>query len=170
MLDGREPSSLRRRPPRAALGSAGALAGLDLSDQALAAASADPASADIRAAGLDLKGGFYLFADDYIADWFGFVLPEAADVFGTSLARRPPDGQMISVSGDARIFAVFRGPMMGSSWSLFLSATTCSRRPRARGFRRSGALLLTASCTSAARPWFSPLVVLACNRALPTPT
>ena len=119
VLDGREPSSLHRRPPHTALGSAGALAGLDLSDQDLAAAGVDPASADIHAAGLDLKDGFYQFADDYIADWFGFDFPEPAEVFGNPLVCQPSDGRLIAVSGDTRIFAVFRGLMIGWSWSLF---------------------------------------------------
>ena len=169
MLDGREPSSLRRRPPRAALGSAGALAGLDLSDQALAAASADPASADIRAAGLDLKGGFYLFADDYIADWFGCDVPEAADVFGNPLACRPSGGLMVSAPGDAKIAAVFRGPMMGRSRSLSFSQDLLEEA-WSKGLLAVGCAATGASYASAARPRFSPLVALSCSRALTTPT
>jgi len=95
VLDGREPSSLHRRPPHNALGSAGALAGLDLSDQALAAEGVDPSSANIHAAGLDPKDGFYQFADDYIADWFGFDFPEMASEFGDPLVYLPLDGSFV---------------------------------------------------------------------------
>ncbi|CAK0843119.1 unnamed protein product, partial [Prorocentrum cordatum] len=119
VLDGREPSSLHRRPPHAALGSAGALAGLDLSDQALRPQGVDPQAADVRAAGLDLKDGFYQFANDDLADWFGFNCPEAASDFGDPLVHIPADGRFVQVSSDTRIFAVFRGLLMGWSWSLF---------------------------------------------------
>ncbi|CAK0888003.1 unnamed protein product, partial [Prorocentrum cordatum] len=119
VLDGREPSSLRRRPPHAALGSAGALAGLDLSDRALRSQGVDPQAADIHAAGLDLKDGFYHFANDDLADWFGFNYPEAASDFGDPLVYIPADGRFVQVSSDTRIFAVFRGLLMGWSRSLF---------------------------------------------------
>ncbi|CAK0861936.1 unnamed protein product [Prorocentrum cordatum] len=104
-LDGREPSSLHRRPPHAALGSAGALAGLDLSDQALRSQGVDPLAADIHAAGLDLKDGFYQFANDDLADWFGFNYPEAASDFGDPLVHIHADGRFVQVSSDTRIFA-----------------------------------------------------------------
>ncbi|CAK0882091.1 unnamed protein product, partial [Prorocentrum cordatum] len=121
ILDGCEPSPPHRRPPHTALGSAGALAGLDLSDQALRPQGVDPQAADIRAAGLGLKDGLYQFANDDLADWFGFNCPEAASDFGDPQVHIPADGCIVQVSSDTRIFAVFRGPLMGWSWPLFFS-------------------------------------------------
>ncbi|CAK0841362.1 unnamed protein product [Prorocentrum cordatum] len=65
------------------------------------------------------KGGFCQFANDDLADWFGFNYPEAAPDFGDPLVCIPADVRFVQVSSDARIFAVFRGVLMGWSWSLF---------------------------------------------------
>ncbi|CAK0882533.1 unnamed protein product, partial [Prorocentrum cordatum] len=81
VLGGREASSLHRRPPHSALGSAGALAGLDLSPQALRRAGLADAGVDPRGAGVDLRGGLYQFVDDDLADWFGFDFAEPAGYY-----------------------------------------------------------------------------------------
>ncbi|CAK0819575.1 unnamed protein product [Prorocentrum cordatum] len=65
------------------------------------------------------QDGFYQFANDDLADWFGFNYPEAAPDFGGPLVHIPADGRFVQVSSDTRIFAVFRGLLMGWSWSLF---------------------------------------------------
>ncbi|CAK0814825.1 unnamed protein product, partial [Prorocentrum cordatum] len=82
VIDGREASSLHRRPPHSALGSAGAQAGPALSPSALRRAGLADTEVDPRGAGVDLRDGFYQFVDDDLADWFGFDFPEAAGYFG----------------------------------------------------------------------------------------
>ncbi|CAK0800544.1 unnamed protein product [Prorocentrum cordatum] len=90
-----------------------------VSKKALRSQGVDPVAADIHAAGLDLNDGFYQFANDDLADWFGFNYPEAASDFGDPLVHIPADGRFVQVSSDTRVFAVFRGLLMGRSWSLF---------------------------------------------------
>ena len=60
IIDGREASSLHRRPPHSPLGSSAAVAGYDLSPQRLALEGLTPQDVDLHGAGTDMVDGFYV--------------------------------------------------------------------------------------------------------------
>jgi len=117
VIDGREPSSLHRRPPHTSLGLAGALSSLDLSG--LAEPQEEP-SRDAHGASANLRQGFYQLLWPEMASWFAFDFPEAAAEFGTNWVFDEDSRTWQQVAWDTPVFACFQGLPMGWSWSLHL--------------------------------------------------
>ena len=114
VVDGREPSSLRRRPPHTGLGSAAAISALDLS---LADSEAGP-NFQVHGASADLRQGFYQLTWRSMASWFGFDYPEPISEFGKTAVYDENTGCEIMAPPDALVYPCCEGLAMGWSWSL----------------------------------------------------
>ena len=119
VVDGREPSALHRPPPHVNLGSAGAIAQLDLSDDMLGLCDLDWDSADFHAAGADLEDGFHQFTEEELASYFGLDFPEPAGVYGTEFIYDPASQSHVRVDPTTIVFPVYVGLPQGWSWSLY---------------------------------------------------
>eukprot|EP00972_Heterocapsa_arctica_P049516 7288102-Heterocapsa_arctica.AAC.1 len=73
---------LHRRPPHTRLGTPEALCSLDLSDDMLRTAGADPASVSPHIASVDLTDCFYQYRSRELAEWFACEWPEEAQTWG----------------------------------------------------------------------------------------
>ena len=118
VLDAREANSLHRRPPHTGLGSAGALALLDLSAQALAADGRLPEELRLHGSGVDIMDGYYQFKVPQLGSYFGVDFPERADAFGCTKVYCEDSGLFMPVEPDRKVFFVFDGLSMGWSWAL----------------------------------------------------
>ena len=119
VVDGREASSLHKRPPSIGLGSASAVASVDLSDDALQAASSARQPAQVFGASADLRQGFYQMTWLQMGSWFGFDYVEPASEFPGCPVYDDDTGQFIMVSPETPVYAVYQGLPPGWSWSLF---------------------------------------------------
>lgn len=112
VIDGRESSALHRRPPHTDLGSASAIASLDIGgllhdgDDGVFGASAD------------LKQCFYQLQWKQIASWFALDFPEELSVFPSHQVYDEGAREYVDLPDDTRVFVCFQGLPMGWSWSL----------------------------------------------------
>lgn len=126
VIDARETNRMHYAPPHAALGTPGALADQDWSDEVLSRSGAgdgDPGGPfSVYGASLDLRDSFYQFYSDEMAEDFGFDFPEQAAVWGVSTiwSRDGP----VAVQPEQELFPVFRGVPMGWSWALWAVHST----------------------------------------------
>lgn len=118
-IDGREASMLHQRPPHVALGSASALAQIDLSDDVLGAdlGSMRP---DITGASADLRQGFYQLRWPQVASYFGFDYPLPIEQYGGTCIFDESLGRYVDAPPGTVVFPVFEVLAMGWSWSLYL--------------------------------------------------
>ena len=119
IIDGREASSLHRRPPHSSLGSSAAVASYDLSPQRLALEGLTPQDVDLHGAGTDMVDGFYQLLWREMGSWFGLNFPEAAHVYNAASVYDDALGIDVPVNRDEIIFPVFEALPMGWSWSLY---------------------------------------------------
>ncbi|CAK0812480.1 unnamed protein product, partial [Prorocentrum cordatum] len=115
VIDGREPSSMHRRPPRTELGSAAALSGLCL-DSGQLCASDD----GCHGASADLRQGFYQMQWLEIGSWFCFDFPMAIRNFDTDSVYDEVSQTYMQVEPDTIVYPCFQGLAMGWSWSLHI--------------------------------------------------
>ncbi len=124
VVDAREASRLHHSPPHVALGSAGALAELDLSKDALDACGVTASAPEVKLFGgsLDLSDSFYQFMHEPLGEDFGIDFPEPASVYGAS--RVWENGEWFPVDPGEPVFPVFCALPMGWSWSLWAVHST----------------------------------------------
>ncbi|CAK0865122.1 unnamed protein product, partial [Prorocentrum cordatum] len=133
IVDARQANSCHRAPPTSRLGSAGALADLDLSvggesvDGVGSAVGWDPHGNEA-----DVEDCFYNFAIDGLAEWFGFDDPlPAAEIRGTyginvGAFWDPELSMMVSVKDDMVLYPCMRATCMGWSWALYFAQEAAS--------------------------------------------
>ena len=84
VIDARGPNLTHRVPPHSELGSAGALASLDVCDSTLEQDRRGGPAADLHGASVDLVDSFYQFRHRRLASWFGCEWAETAAVWGVT--------------------------------------------------------------------------------------
>jgi hypothetical protein len=113
VCDARQVNLAHRLPPRSALAGPGALACLDLSDEALRAsgfdASQDLSQLSLFGASADMCDGFYQNTNKRLADWFGFDFPETASTFGISSVYCPETDAEVEVDPSRRVSQCSKG-------------------------------------------------------------
>ncbi|CAK0791995.1 unnamed protein product, partial [Prorocentrum cordatum] len=133
IVGARQANSRHRAPPTSRLGSAGALADLDLS---VGGESVDGVGSamgwDPRGNEADVEDCFYNFAVDGLAEWFGFDDPlpaaEIRDTYGINVGAfwDPELSMMVSVEDDMVLYPCMRAMCMGWSWALYFAQEAVS--------------------------------------------
>lgn len=127
VVDCRISNHYHHRPPITRLGSAGAFAELDLSDEALNAHFGASMAGDIGyGCEMDVSDCFYQFTLDALASWFGINMGRPCSYWrklGIDLQSVFDDdlGYNTSVTDDTLLFPVIQAVPMGWSWALFLA-------------------------------------------------
>ncbi|CAK0811092.1 unnamed protein product [Prorocentrum cordatum] len=133
IVDARQANSCHRAPPISRLGSAGALADLDLS---VGGESVDGVGSvigwDPHGNEADVEDCFYNFAIDGLAEWFGFDDPlpaaEIRDTYGINVGAfwDPELNTMVSVEDDMVLYPCMRAMCMGWPWALYFAQEASS--------------------------------------------
>ena len=113
VVDGREASSLHRRPPHASLGSATAVSAIDFTS------AGSRRSVSAWGASADLLQGFYQMTWKRMGSWFGFDFPASAEDFGVSAIYDESLDRYVEVDPSTMLFPCYEGLPPGWSWSLF---------------------------------------------------
>ena len=117
IVDAREASAMCRRPPRTALGSASAVASLDLCDEVITEAFGDE-KVEIHGASADLRQGFYQLHWKEMGSMFGFDYPTSLGSFDGARVFDEESSSYLDLPAETLVYPVFEGLPMGWSWSL----------------------------------------------------
>lgn len=153
VLDARQACFLHRHPPKVYLGSARAMAEVDMSEEALGSCGGTGGVVDssVFAAGADVDDSFYNFCVPELASWFGLDETfSGAELLEMGFSRVWDDdaGGEVKVLPHIVYTAVFEGLSMGWSWSLYICQQGFEHQAALQPPRRSGHVPGAASCTA----------------------
>ena len=130
VIDSRLPNLYHRRPPRASLGTAQALAELDLSESSLRMGGGyGPLEFEMRQSSSDVKDAFYQFDIVQLGSWFGIDEELRAGDFEVSQAWDDELQAYVPLGEDDLFYIGVDAMPMGWTWALFFcneAVTECA--------------------------------------------
>ena len=130
VIDSRLPNLYHRRPPRASLGTAQALAELDLSESTLRMGGGyGPLEFEMRQSSSDVKDAFYQFDIVPLGSWFGIDEELRAGDFDVSQAWDDALQAYVPLGEDDPFYIGVDAMPMGWTWALFFcneAVTECA--------------------------------------------
>ncbi len=123
IVDARQANACHQSPPSTRLGSPGAMAELDLSDDALVALGGlgGVSEIEVKSSAADVDDCFYQFTVPEVASWFGVRQRVDAHSWGARRIWDDVTRGYRSVSPGELLYPVFEGMPMGWTWALHLA-------------------------------------------------